>query len=312
MSLREYFNTPDDQPFPPITVGAGLNKNFHQPDNLRRYSEMAASMGGGVVIGSITVEPRPGNQGELLQSEINGTSQNAWGMPNDGLAAMPESAPHDNLIVSVAGFSVQEYLQLYDALWSWGLGVELNLGCPNTGEGKDILSFDIKAIGSILSEIQAQRRSSSSKRNQLLGLKLSPYSNPAELKRVASAISSFTGTVDYVVASNTFPNARAYDPQTGKLAIQNESTDNMGGLGGRAMKDQSLGQARQFRKAFADYGASVEVVRCGGVEGGIDVWASQQDELDGVQVVTAAEDNFHFAGRMMMEYDAMSMTYSKS
>lgn len=312
MSLREKLGTPSDQPFPPVIIGAGLNKNFRHPDKLRLYAKAAKAAGGAVVIGSITRFKRSGNQGECLQYETNGVTVNTWGMPNDGVDAMPASPPHDNLIVSIAGETIEEYIDLYNRRWSWGLGVELNFGCPNTGSGNRIFSFVPDAMAEVLDHIHNRVSNRSLQdRRQLVGVKVSPYSDPYDLAEVARMFCQFP-TIDYVATCNTFPNGRAYDPTTGKLAIRNPSTSDMGGVGGRALTEISLGQFKQFRKIFDSADSPIELVRCGGIFDGIDLWVSEKDGCDGVQVVSAVDENFHRIYHMMQEYEGMDYSYPSS
>lgn len=300
--LKDKLGTPADQPFPAIMIGAGLNKDFNNPGLMRQYSEAARQFGGAVVVGSITVEKRSGNKGVLWWPGKT-ASLNAYGMPNPGLEGMPSKAPFDNLIVSIAGFSVAEYIRLYNELWNWGLGIELNFGCPNTGEDKDIFSFDDDAMAAVLSHIQRQYVTDPGRLDRILGVKLSPYSNPSELRRVADMLSQFERTVDYVATCNTFPNGMAYE-ESGDPAIYCEQTDNMGGISGPALAEMTLGQAKQFRKRFTATGTSMGIVRVGGVHRGKDLRDSEREELDGVQMVTAVQDRPGRVADIVQQYAA--------
>lgn len=299
--LREKLGAPRDQSIPPIMIGAGLNKNFRNPRQLQQHSQAAATTHGAVVIGSITPRPRPGNNGELFYAG-DGFTLNAYGMQNDGVEAMPSVAPFPNLIVSLAGDTVEDYIVLYDKMWNWGLGVELNFGCPNKGNGKRIMSFDPDAMRAVLEHIR--RLSMRPANQQIIGIKLSPYSDPMLLAEVAEMLSRFEGTLDYVATCNTFPNAKAYRraPRDGKPAIVCETTKDRGGLGGQALREIRLGQIEQFDEALVAAGSSIEVVGVGGIRNGLDILESQDSGAVAVQVVSAVTQSINPVYSMINEF----------
>lgn len=297
--LKEKLGIPADEKRPAIMIGAGLNKNFEHPDELRNYSEAADA----VVMGSFTLEPRPENDGDSLYENGGFYTLNSYGMPNPGARIVEWRTPsHGNLIASIAGFSVADYCELYNSLWDWGRGVELNFGCPNTGAGKRIFSFDPESMEAVLSHIQHW----SSKRfgpesPQLVGVKLSPYSDPSQLTATAEMLAKFPGTVDYVATCNTFPNGKAYS-RNGRPQILCSVTKDRGGIGGRALAPVSLGQASQFTEYFAEHDVPIEVLRVGGVEFGQDLRDSELEGCAGVQVVSAAMDGPAVIYEMQRDY----------
>lgn len=245
---------------------------------------------GVVTIGSITVQPRDGNP-EPRWFAGEAYALNSFGMPNEGLEYYREHLPtmvetiHSSgkrASLSVAGFSAADYAEL--ASMAEGTAVdflELNLGCPNVqidGKQKPIASFDTNYIEEIVSSV-------SKVSTKPVMLKLSPYSNPGELQRVAALI----GTMERVIAvvtSNTFANGFMAKDSTPVLASE------YGGVSGRALLPIALGQVRQFRAALPE---TVAVVGVGGIETSSDVQLYMQAGASAVQVATLIVRDGHKA-----------------
>lgn len=293
--LKQKLGITDDRPV--VMVGAGLNKNFDHPDELRRYSEAADA----VVVGSLTLGRHPGNEGVLDYIGPISTL-NAYGMPNPGIDSLRVLPAHDNLIVSVAGFTVEQYRDLYDWAWSWGLGVEFNFGCPNTGSDKRIFSFDPDAMEQVLGYASNEKwKRTDDDLGKLIGVKLSPYSDPYMLGEVADMLCALHETVDYVVNCNTFPAAKARGAD-GKPVIRCSITQDRGGMGGQALRDISLGQVAQFIDIFRVNGADIDVLRCGGITSGRDVLDSEYEGCTGVQIVSAVAGRPERLADIMQSY----------
>ncbi len=259
---------------PLIMGGAGTCKTFDPA----RIGPLARAVDY-LVIGSITVEPREGNTGRQEYFGEDGSGLNAWGMPNPGLAGR-QSPATGNLIVSVAGFSVEDYIKLYDELSNWGRGIELNFGCPNAGHR--IFSFDTHLMDQVLHYIWVEQRQLGAPR-PIIGVKLSPYSDPLALSDAAGLFADYTDTVDYVAVCNTFPDASG-ELIDGSPAIKTDQMDNFGGASGSTLRPISLGQAKKFRQKLPP---EIEVIRVGGIESGLDLRASERAGCAGVQIVTA-------------------------
>jgi dihydroorotate dehydrogenase len=272
---------------PIIMGGAGLCKTS-DPIQVGPFSR-AFDLG---VIGSITVEARPGNDGVLEYFDLEtGARINAWGMPNHGLAGMrPAAGP--NLIASIAGFSVDEYITLYDALKTWGRGLELNCGCPNAGH--DILSFDVDAMDQILSGISDMKPPS----DMILGLKVSPFSNPNNLSKAAEMFNSYSHILDYIATCNTFPDATLVD-EDGNWGLTTMQQAEFGGLSGPPLYPISLGQGKKFRSKLH---GDIDVVQVGGISTGRHVRTSIDADFTAVQVVSAVREDFNEVTRIRSEY----------
>lgn len=251
---------------------------------------LAATKIGAILVGSITVEARTGNL-EPRWFTTAGYALNSFGMPNKGSTYYRQELPkmiaitHEadkKFVLSIAGFSTAEYVTLAILANEAGVDLlELNLGCPNIsveGRQKPIVSFDITTLNEIVAEV--------SKVTAIpLLLKLSPYSNPAELAQVARAIAD-SNKVAAVVASNTFPNGFMLDGREPVIA------SGLAGVSGRAMLPIALGQVKQFRELLPE---NIAVIGVGGIETSADAALYKQAGAAMVQVATLIVREGHAA-----------------
>lgn len=274
----------------PYMIGAGVCKT---PASTAEWLKVAP-----VVSGSYTREQRDGNPGRVVWPNSfegflrHGYGLNSYGMPNMGFAAaatqfetMESEQP---LIVSVAGFSIDEYVsgvETFDSL-SHVHAIELNFGCPNTqGDHPDIVSFSPETVRLILHKIYVKGVT-----KKPVWLKFSPYSNPAELKRMAELVNGFKNDLQLaVVTCNTFPNAYAGSDNI-------DSNNGMAGLSGPAMKPLALGQVKQFREHLD---MEIDVIGVGGISTGDDVIDFLDAGATAVQITSLA----HWAGDPGSFYD---------
>jgi dihydroorotate dehydrogenase (fumarate) len=279
----------------PVMNAAGTCKTV---EDVERFARSAVAA---IVIGSITLEARNGNPGNVYWA-APAYSLNAPGLPNRGAVFYREALPGmagaahaagKPVVLSIAGFSPAEYRSLATVAVEGGADViELNLGCPNVwteGLQKRMASFDPPGITTIVEEVAAVAG------GRPVGIKLSPFSDPEMLAQAARVIERLP--VRYVTASNTFPNAMAVDP-TGAPMIG----VGFGGLSGAAMKPVGLGQVRQLRHALPP---TMQVVGAGGIQTGQDVLDYLAVGASAVQVSTAywnrGEDPTVF-GDILAEY----------
>lgn len=242
-----------------IMVAAGVCKI---PETTMEWLKVAP-----VVSGSYTPEPRAGNQGDRVVypntfEEVleGGFALNSFGMPNPGferaIEAFDGHSPENPLMVSVAGFSIEDYVRGVEKFSNLEnvSAIELNFGCPNVEHGK-IISFDLELMRLILSDLRALKRF----RNTPIWVKLSPY-DPGLLKEVAGLINE-SEIVSAVVTCNTFPNGYA-----GADTIS--PNNGLAGVSGPALKPLALGNVFQFRKHLAP---EIDVIGVGGITTGNDV-----------------------------------------
>lgn len=280
----------------PLMNAAGTCKTL---EDVEKFARSAVSA---IVVGSVTLEGRMGNEGNVFWPGPM-YSQNALGMPNRGRDYYREVLPRmvdaahaagKALILSVAGFSHIEYGELALLAHEGGVDcIELNLGCPNVwndGEQKKIASFDPFGIAAIMAEVERKVPDS-----RPVGVKLSPYSDPGMLGEVAETLKDLP--IRYVATCNTFPNSLVLG-ENGKPVID----IGFAGLSGPVMKPVGLGQVRQLRELLPD---TIQLVGVGGITKGRDIWEYQQVGASSVQAATAywnSNENPGVFGDILSDY----------
>lgn len=247
------------------------------PDDIQA---LAATDIGVVTIGTITVEPRDGNP-EPRWYAGDGFALNSFGMPGGGMEYYREHLPELTALIhesgkraslSIGGFSVDEYVQLAAMAEATDIDfLELNLSCPNVqidGKQKPIASFDPEYMASVIAAVEAVS-------TKPLLLKLSPYSNPADLARAAE-VAARGQHVAAIVTSNTFANGFFSEDGNPVVAVE------FAGVSGRSLLPIALGQVRQFRKLLPE---SIAVIGVGGIESASD---AEQYFTAGATAVQAA------------------------
>jgi dihydroorotate dehydrogenase (fumarate) len=259
-------------------IGAGACKT---PARTAEWLKIAP-----VVSGSYTPEPREGNSGQVMwpmtvdEFLTMGYGLNGYGMPNMGFASAATQfnsiESEQPLVVSVAGFSVDDYVlgvRTFGAL-SNVAAIELNFGCPNTqGEHNTIVSFDPDTVWQIMLGIGRLEI------EKPIWIKLSPYSDPRDLQRMAAVLNECVGPQPLaVITCNTFPNAYA-----GKGAV--DTNDGLAGLSGPAIKPFALGQVKQFRQQLDE---RIDVIGVGGITTGDDIIDFLEAGASAVQITSLA------------------------
>lgn len=272
----------------PLGIAAGMLK---KPADLEPILRLDPTICRYITMGSFTTEAREGNVGNRLFWGSEHASLNALGLPNPGIDSINpymwelaerlynEKRP---LRISVAGFSVEQYAHLAEAIRSFRFVryIELNLGCPNVRDGgvqERIMSFDPEQIDQVLHAVWKKLDTIGPE----IDIKLSPYSDPHLLKEVASVVAGHSCPVAHVVTSNTFPNASGYGDDRLPLIDVNRG---YAGMSGRAMKHIALGQVGQFRDALPE---TIKIIGVGGISSGQDVRDMELAGAASVQVGTA-------------------------
>jgi len=254
----------------PVMNAAGTCKLFEGDHGVGILARSAASA---IMVGSITLEERAGNQGNVyVFDHIQRSSLNALGLPCRGkeyyiayLPAMVQVA-HDAgkpLCVSIAGFSPQEYRELAAIALKGGADlIEVNLGCPNIwkdGVQKRIASFSPEVTALILEGIETEIG-----RDARVAVKISPFSDPWALADLAGVLAD-QEIVKIVTTMNTFPNAFGFAMREQAMPL---ITVGYAGLAGPAVKPIGLGQVKQLRALLPD---RIQLIGVGGVTKGNDV-----------------------------------------
>lgn len=266
----------------PLMNGAGTCKLLEGPESVR---ELARSATSAIMVGSITLESREGNSGEVYWS-CNSYSLNSMGLPNPGADYYQKHLPEmvdvahrvdKPLFVSVAGFSPSEYADLAELAFRGGADlVELNLSCPSVWENglqKPITCSGLQLTKEILDQVN-ERVGSEAR----IAVKLSP-SDPFALSKVAQLIGE-SKMVKVVTAVNTFPNAFSFD-EKGKSRIT--FGEGLAGLGGKAIKPIGIGQVKQLKKILPK---NIDIIGVGGISEGKDIVDYQRAGASAVQIAT--------------------------
>jgi dihydroorotate dehydrogenase (NAD+) catalytic subunit len=210
---------------------------------------------GAFVSKTITIAPRGGNPSPRLWETPAGLI-NSIGLPNKGLDGflqldLPELAKLPvPLIVSVAGFSQEEFASLVEAAAGRPevAALELNVSCPNVKSGC--------VIGSERAEMSALMRCVRPLTAKPLIVKLTP--NVSDVVPVAQAAEE--GGADALSLINTL-RATAIDSRTGKPWLG----AGQGGLSGPAVRAVALALTAQVAAR-----TELPVVGMGGVQSGRD------------------------------------------
>ncbi|OGZ70913.1 MAG: hypothetical protein A2980_02745 [Candidatus Staskawiczbacteria bacterium RIFCSPLOWO2_01_FULL_33_13] len=266
----------------PVMNAAGTCK---LPEDVERLSNSESSA---IMVGSITVESRDGNSGDVYAYlPEDRWSINSKGLPNKGIEYYKQELPlmvaraHSKekpIFVSVAGFSPEEYVLLSQVAFECGVDlVELNLGCPNVWQGdkqKQIACFNLNLVDEILEKVEKKVGSEAK-----VSVKISPFSDPFTLVKVAEVIGS-SKLVKAVTAVNTFPNAFGYDGKKSRIT----PGGGLGGLAGPVLKPIGLGQVRQLRAILPEH---IGIMGVGGINKSEDVWEYLDSGASAVQIATA-------------------------
>ena len=185
---------------------------------------------GGFVTKSITLEPRTGNPAPRV-TEFDSGMMNSIGLANPGLVgARDEKLPwiaanvrRANVLVSVAGHTVDEYFALIEGLdpSDGFVGFELNLSCPNDARRDGVpFALDPDAVTEIMSGCRARTQ-------RPLSAKLAP-NDPALANTVKRAEEA---GADAITLVNTLPGL-LLDPESGDARLGQGA----GGVSGPALR----------------------------------------------------------------------------
>ena len=228
---------------------------------------------GAICCKGTTLKPRIGNPTPRV-TETPGGMLNSIGLQNPGVDAVVEkyartwAAWKVPVIVNVAGESVRDYVEVVRRLEGVpGIaGIELNISCPNVGQGGLQFAIDAGAAGEVTAAV---RRAT----DLPLLVKLSP--NVADIRPIARAIAD--AGADALTAINTLSGI-AVAPGRGKPLLGNI----YGGLSGPAVKPVALRVVYEAAQAV-----KIPVVAIGGVTELADVLDFLAGGAVAVQVGTA-------------------------
>lgn len=236
----------------PVLLAAGTCGTLDEMADVLDLSRI-----GGVVSKSITPLPREGNPTWRILPARAGML-NAIGLANPGIEAfeahsLPRAAAMPCAVIcSVAGFSIEDYVQVAATLDEWhdrGVSaIELNISCPNVKTGAEF-GMSPALTGEVVRAARAVVRRAA------LFVKLSPVA--PELPIIARA--AIEAGVDALTISNTIP-AMAIDVRTRSPRLANVT----GGLSGPALHPVAVRLVHEvYRRVARD--AGVPIIGAGGV-----------------------------------------------
>ena len=257
---------------PPILNASGILGATES--EIKRVLESEA---GAVVIKSVTVKPRKGNEGVRFYWEDIG-SINSMGLPNQGIDYYCNLAENltkygKPIILSIAGFTEDDYKILIDKAKETPFSaIEVNLSCPNI-EGKGIFAYDFKTMFRLLKNLRKRT-------HKALGVKLPPYPQREQIQEVTK---NFTDLgVDFITTMNTFLLGTFIDYQKETMKIMPNM--GIGGLGGKAVKPIALAQVILYR--YYSKG-KLPIIGVGGITKAEDVYEFILAGATAVQIGTA-------------------------
>lgn len=252
-----------------------------------------------VTVGSITIKPRVGNLGNTYYfNQQTGTSYNSLGLPNPGLNAVKKCLRElklrlndygQELVVSVAGFSPQEYAILTGTLLPLVDRIKLNVGCPNVwgrGGQKPIASYHPEVLAEILENVRREVGS-----YKQISIKISPIEDSNLLAYIFGMITTWE-VIDEIVAVNTLPNQDHILPSDRHAlafrASEEGPMQHVGGMAGTPLKEHGLRVLRLLRR-LEPYKTITRfpIISVGGIFTAQDAKDYLDEGADGFEVGTA-------------------------
>lgn len=229
---------------------------------------------GAVVTKGITLESRPGNEGQRI-FETYGGMINRIGLENVGIQAfLNEKLPtlkecNINYILNVAGSSVEDYIRLAQIAQENDIkAIELNVSCPNVKCGCIEFGVNKQALYELVADVRKNY-------HNCLIVKLSPNVTSAE----DIALAAQEAGADAVSAINTVRGMGVkLDYQNGKFKKMSVT----GGLSGKAIKPVALSFVDRISKVI-----DIPIIAMGGIYTLEDVFEFFSVGAKAVQIGTA-------------------------
>lgn len=229
---------------------------------------------GAIVTKGITLEPRPGNEGQRI-FETYGGMINRIGLENVGIQAFwEEKLPvlqkqNINFILNVAGSTLDDYIELAKIAQNHDIkAIELNVSCPNVKSGCLEFGTDKDMLYELVSRVRDNYKN-------CLIVKLSPNVTSAE----EIALAAQRGGADAVSAINT---VRGMGVKIDFVRGQFKKTTVMGGLSGKAIKPVALSFIHRINQVI-----DIPIIGMGGIHSLEDILEFFAVGAKAVQVGTA-------------------------
>ena len=217
----------------PIIAASGTFGYGDEANNFVDLSEI-----GCIITKSITLDKREGNPSSRIHG-ANAGMINSIGLANIGVQDFCKkkisalNSIDTDFIVSVAGSSFQEYIQVVDEIEktdSRHAGYEINISCPNIKEGGMEFGVDKEATFKLTKSLRSAT-------DKILIIKLSP--NVSNIEQIA--LSAESAGADAISAVNTFVGL-GIDYKTGKMLLSTK----FGGVSGPPIKPMALAKVHKI------------------------------------------------------------------
>ena len=220
-----------------------------------------------MVGGTVTLEPRQGNPSpRLVRNPREKSLVNSLGFPGIGAEAVLrnlERTPVRPLILSVAGLTLEEFVECFRRVEPRADGVELNISSPNTAGLR--IFHEPETFRTLLEQVNAERK-------KPLFVKIPPYGNEEGQQKVLELVRTARQMgVDGITAANTRP------VQEPRLRIGS------GGLSGKPLFQDTVRIVADVRKEVGD---RIAVNACGGISNPEEALQALAHGADTVQLYT--------------------------
>ncbi|NQT23090.1 MAG: dihydroorotate dehydrogenase [Candidatus Omnitrophica bacterium] len=235
----------------PVTA---LSGTFGYAEEMKDFVDISRL--GAIVTKSVTLNPRNGNPTPRIVETPSGML-NSIGLENKGLKDFIQNKIpfleklRTNVVVSIAGFSIQEFEKLTERLSEYNCvsAIELNLSCPNVIHGKKttakrLIAQDEVAVNKVVSRVRKKTKLT-------IITKLTP--NVTDIKKIAKAAEN-AGS-DAISLINTIFGI-SVDAYSRKANLANT----VGGLSGPAIKPVALYFVHQAYQAV-----KIPIIGSGGI-----------------------------------------------
>ncbi len=251
------------------------------------------SLLGGIVLKSVTIEPRPGNPQPRIAETPCGLL-NSIGLENPGVGSLvrdelPKLESIDTCVIaSIAGDKPGEFVELARRLSAVQRvnALEINISCPNQSEGGMAFGTSAKATESLVGAVRKAT-------NLPIAAKLTP--NVTDIVAIAKA--AWRGGADAVSLVNTFLGMMV-DWRTRKPSIA--GINGRGGVSGPAIKPMALRMVRDVYKSVP-----IPVIGMGGISTAGDALEFMIAGAAAVQIGTANFVNPAVCGSLPAEIAAL-------
>lgn len=235
---------------------------------------------GAIVSKSSTVEPRMGNIEPRSYFQNIQYSVNSMGIPNHGFKYYADYYLSGNcnkpFVQSIYPFNSHELVSMFGHLntleFKTPYLIELNVSCPNVNG-----SLAMNKLEEYLDIVKQNNIN-----NILLGIKLMPYYLLSDFDQVSNIILKYQENIKFITCINSVINGLEINIDTETTVIK--PNNGCGGVGGLPCLPVGLSNVYNFNQRLGD---KVDIVGCGGVSTGADVFKYLLSGATAVQVGTA-------------------------